>query len=375
MAVPDLKVYSTLDEIKAKLNNDGKELVDDLMETFNDANQNDTLKVLLITEKIPVDIFSEIDAAWVHLALCKLFGIQYMDETHTQLQYPIISQLFTTMPLSTVTTIVDKYKVSTDREKVTQDYLESLEKFAMFLRTSVAALNKMVADGVVEKLELPHVLTSEQTGGAVTTQVTETPNYYAIANVIKHNNYMLLNYLTNADNVSGYTEEMHGGGAFDIKKFHFDHGNLVAQPPIVPGKGIVKKNDTIVGNLGSKQTAQIVDIINEQIEALKEKGKRLSPNSNNKVKKVVEDIIVKYNDVNELVAQLLAHNTYPSKGKQADIENDNEPYKRLEKALREKNRSELKGLAVSEGLQAALSDVVRALVTSTTSMPLGLTIV
>jgi hypothetical protein len=370
--MPELKIYSTLDEIKESLNPGGSnnsskatiKNIEELSQSLTYSLNNKLEKNDNFNFGLDMDNLQKTDAAWVHLVLCKLHGVQYMDETHTQLQYPTVSQLIGTLPGESLNGTNDF-----------QTHVGKIEVLSTKLAKSVTALNKMVADGVVEKLELSHVLTSEQTGGAITEQITETPNYYAIANVIKHNNYMLLNYLTNADNVSGYTEEMHGGGAFDIKKFYFDHGNLVEQPPIVPKVGIVKKNDMIVGNLGSRHSSEIVDVINEQILALKEKGKRLSNNSNDKVQKVVGDIIDKYNQVNEVVAQLLAHNTFPSVGKVANIEKDNEPYKRLEKALREKNRSELKGLAVSEGLSAALSDVVRSIVSSSTSMPLGLTIV
>jgi hypothetical protein len=215
-------------------------------------------------------------------------------------------------------------------------------------------------------------------------------DYQSIANAIKHNNYMLYNYavntLGNKYNVNKYTAEIHGGAdkSFFVTNVTGAHPNLKSDK-----KGIKIESDLNVSSssehtkISDRNVSYIVNILNRQLEALKLNGKKLSENSYKKVKNVIKAIIDSHNDVNQLLTSLDTYNAY-SKYSDNDIrltEGDNEnspydkttePFSRLEEAIKRKNKNDLRGTAISQGLSEFLKGLFMGITGITGILPSNL---
>ncbi len=311
-------------------------------------------------------------AAWVALAVCGFFGCEYETTTSTRkLANVNVVTLASAIPpeaLKSTIATVGKNDVIVD--------LKALTLLAAELQTLVDALNKMNMP-----LEMKTLLTVSQTGGSLESDL----DFRGIANAIKHNNYMLYNYAINTSgsqyNVNKYTVEMHGGGnmrggaSFDIavsqspSAVEDDDKNL--NPLKFRSVGSLKYDyDDETGREVKGYVDSIVNHINAQLEALRGKRKRLSEHSNNKVANVIQAMVANQNDVLQLIESLNADNFYPVKDEQIVefTDGNKDPsfkenpqlakMKRFYDTVKQKNKSDLRGLAVLEGLIQANKDAL-----------------
>jgi len=355
-----LQIATQLDDIK-DIN------VDDRTKLWSAVNNENKNKELLNTIFVsdPANIEAELnkymksDFAWAHLALCKLFGVQYTNKNKKALEYPSVSQVLAKLNAHNINPAITGTEISAIRQ---------IERVGALLKTSIDKLNAMVVANVVSELTLNKVLTT-MTGGA---EEFDYPNYQSFANMIKHNNFMLLNYATNSINVSGYTAEMHGGGnAMSIDMADGTKFDLDTSDEIVYSDDSINKTDAL--NFGNMKNT-IVNIVYKQIAALRNKNKTLSENSKKKVNAVIKKLSESYKHVNDTLHALNTYNTYKggavpvpdnismavadSPAYDAPIDTNNKYFRQLENAIREKNKRELKVLAVSEGLARALADAI-----------------
>jgi hypothetical protein len=314
----------------------------------------------------------DVGAAWVALAICGFFGCEYETTTSTRklANVNVVTLAGAIPPEALVSTIA---KVGTNDVIVD---LKALTLLAQQLQKFVDELNKMNMP-----LEMKTLLTVSQTGGSLESDL----DFRGIASAIKHNNYMLYNYAINTSgsqyNVNKYTVEMHGGGnmrggaRFDVE---------VSQSP-----SAVKDSDGKLNPLESKSVGSlnydyddetgrevkgyidsIVNHIHAQLEALRGKSKRLSKHSNDKVATVIKAMVDNQNDVLKLIESLNADNFYPVKGVEevefTDAKTDpkfkeNDQLTRMKRfydTVKQKNKSDLRGLAVLEGLIQANKDAL-----------------
>jgi hypothetical protein len=326
---------------------------------------------------VVIDKLTSLNVAWVNHALCIVFGLEYEDETSkSAIAKPTLLSLFNAMSVESFDGSVYNNVLSDLKA------LEIIGKQVYIL--AAKPLNDAVVAGHLGELTLD-ALMGQQTGGAM----YNNTDYYAIANAIKHNNYMLYNYaantLGNQYNVNNYTMEMHGG-----RKQPFDVNQIVGKTPgdLTLNKARVDASldvdsDSAYSLAAHQNVSEIVAAINEQLSALKNKGKKLSDNSNLKVKAVLKEIIDAHNKVNGLLESLDTFNAFPSRvpnapanitltegdGATADFNRKQAPFAELKEAIRRKNKSDLRGLAVSEGLSKALYDLVSGIVTGRPGYP------
>jgi hypothetical protein len=325
----------------------------------NENKSKELLNTVFVSDPANIEAemkkYTQSDFAWPHLALCKLFGVQYTNKNKKALEYPSVSQVLAKLNAHNINPAINGTEISAIRQ---------IERVGALLKDSIDRLNKMVVDNVVSELTLNKVLTTMSGGG----EEFNYPNYQSFANMIKHNNFMLLNYATNSINVSGYTAEMHGGGnAMSIEMADGSKFDLDTSDEFVYSDDAINKTDAL--DFGHMRNT-IVQIIYKQIAALKNKNKTLSNNSKSKVNAVIKKLAESYKHVNDTLHALNTYNTYKggadniemavvdSPAYYAPIDMNNRYFRQLENAIREKNKRELKVLAISEGLASALADAM-----------------
>jgi len=286
--------------------------------------------------------------AWLYLAVCKVCGLRYTDSSRMAIANPTVADLLKVIPATEL-----KGTVSGGAPTFTMDDIKQVSDIAKKLEAIVKALN----DSRLYPLTLANLGGSGMRGGSL----AEPINYGAIANMIKHNNNMLLAYGSSSKAVSGYTPSMHGGRTYDYNVYNPQVKGEVAEAQTSDD---LHEDGIFDVKLTSEHIGIIVKTINDQIKSLNSKGKKLSDNSKSKVQKVINDLIGAENQIASLLENLSAVNAYPPSGDDPanDVNNwatnPGSSLDNLKDAIKEKTRRELKALAISEGLGRALADAI-----------------
>jgi hypothetical protein len=315
--------YNNLDAMK-KAHVGMTALIDNLHRAIRDPNAGATMLKGWFPN-VPITPPSNGDPAWVSLAICKVAGLRYTDSSRTAIAMPTVADLLKTLPASVLEgNITGGVKM--------QD-IERIQFLAQQLESHVNALNA----SNIAPLTLANLGGTVLRGGAMN---YNNVNYGAIANMIKHNNNMLLAYGLSKQSVGGYTKAMHGGRTWKV-------GPKGDETDSADYQELQSVNTS--GN--SEHVTSIVRTINSQLDALRSKNKTLSDNSKTKVETAMKKLIEGENAVTGLLEELSAMNNYPNDTPADALAN-------LRDAVKEKTRRELKALAISEGLGRALADAI-----------------
>lgn len=330
-----LKKYNNMEDLKRAVASNPvcSSLVDKLYKGVNDTNEAYKIASEFFDDPTQLTNILSCGSAWVALATCKVCNLKYTDSSKMAIAHASVSELISAIPASKLSgNITNGVKI---------EDIVRFQELGTQLNTIVDALN----NSRIYPLTLANLGGSLMKGGVI----SEPANYGAIANMIKHNNNMLLAYGLSNKSVSGYTSAMHGGRTYDYKI-----GQL---PEDVRTSDDLHEDDVLNTKLTSEHIGIIVKTINDQIKALNSKNKQLSLNSKTKVENVINGLIAAENEVSTLLESLTAVNTYPPDG-EADLENAGSSLVNLREAIKEKTRRELKALAISEGLGRALADAL-----------------
>lgn len=304
--------------------------------------------------KTEIDKYTTTNDAWVAYGMCMIFGCEYESATSTRK----IAKVDLTKLASVISPEKLSAKISTGN--VIED-LKALTLLAEAIQKNfIDPLNAMDMP-----LEMKTLLTVSQRGGA-----SYDVDYRAIANAIKHNNYMLYNYGVNTMgsqyNVNKYTVEMHGGATqyFDVAQSPDDvydsTGKLKPLGSKTLTEGLTYDFDNGLAMKTKGYVDSIIELIKGQLEALRSKGKKLSATSNTKVTTVINDMIKQHNQVIGLIETIDAQNFFPPKGvDEVKADKSSEAYKKMQdfqEAIKRKNKSDLRGVAIIDGLGAAIKD-------------------
>jgi hypothetical protein len=345
-----LKKFNNMEEMRKQLENvpDCASLFNDLQRAVRDQNAATKLVGELYQDPNKLDRLQYCNAAWLYLAVCKVCGLRYTDSSRMAVAKPTVADLLKVIPGSVL-----KATISLTAPAYTIDDIKQVSDLAKKLDVLVDKLN----ESRLYPLTLANLGGSSMRGGSIVDPV----NYGAIANMIKHNNNMLLAYGISNRSASGYTSAMHGGRTYDYNVYH---AQTKSEQTDVRSSDDLRENGIVDTKLTSEHIGTIVKTINDQIKSLNTKGKKLSDNSKNKVENVINGLINAENQVSNLLENLSAVNAYPpANDDPADdvnnwVTNPGSSLDNLKDAIKEKTRRELKALAISEGLKRALEDVV-----------------
>jgi hypothetical protein len=360
---PKLQRYNNLADIIKKYDSNKKE-INELHDAVRDPNKASALlKIIMNNIYGYMSNIKTIHSAWVYLAVCKVLGLRYTDSTKMAIMKPTVADLAKHIPASALsgqmlsTTFLPLPPSSTpipppptgaipdlkgDSPSYTLEDIKKVQELGTHAEELVDALN----NSRLYPLTLANLGGTPMTGGSLQSY---NVNYSAIANMIKHNNNMLLAYGMSSNPVKNYTTEMHGGRTWEMAIDNKEHS------VDFPEEGLVNTS------VNSDHINTIVGTINSQIKALASKNKTLSNSSQDKVKVAINNLIKAEKEVTELLAYLSATNAYPNTatGNNAtgyDATDNQTALDNLRDAIKEKTRRELKTLAISEGLGKAVSD-------------------
>jgi hypothetical protein len=337
--VTPLKKYNSLYDMK-KQNNACEPMINKLHDAIRNPNKATEMLALFYNTPTDITTYKNCNIAWVHLAVCKIFGLRYTDSSRMTVAIATVTDILRVLPGSSLKATLSTSGTSGTNPSFTMDDIKRVQEVGMELNKLVDDLN----NSRLYPLTLANLGGSTMQGGAS----LESVNYGAVANMIKHNNNMLLAYGLSSQNVREYTTEMHGGRQWNIR----------VDPNEDRTSEDLSENGIVNTQINSEHIGAIVKTINDQIKALNSKEKQLSANSKEKVKTVIDGLIKAENEVSLLLENLTAVNAYPPTDKEVNVETPGTALENLKEAIKEKTRKELKALAVSEGLGRALADAI-----------------